>query len=956
MAEAFSNKKYVLNRMRHEAYWINGRELNQENVKELVKEAIKWHPEFYRCIFERFSSRDYDEPTIEFDVAEEILMQYKDKISSLRRAIMEDEFGAIVYKALKACYLKSCKQENIDPNLEEKYEPITDGIEYSIQEKDDFIEWKIDQDLLSKMKKADKDQIFTTQEFTRFNCKWKLECYPNTKPDDGGWGRSYFHMYLILVKLGSNMDEIAITCRMYLEEQNKEFMNNVIFTSRTKMWGHDNVTTLEEASDSLTFRIAMDNPLRKDNDMITWNITGWLLQKYRSYEDWFYSPPFNSCGMVCQIGCRPNNSKSKSDLEIKFLENGVLANGESFDVDFVIECDQANYQQKMNHTIDKWKTEWGGKGYNYVSLEEAFSAGIFAKSESITFKFKIFSRSQSYAALKRMVYICDAQEIALKSINKEFRAHDKIWKMSIGSTQISLLSKEQDIAKRSNAEMIYSKIECNDINIDAGKIITFTHHDDTKYDEKEDTPNDYQLNHNVAYNIGLLKNKQYITVVVNVTDIPNGIVKGIANKMENEIKKLKEELDRLKQETQEYRLKAINFIPNDGDYKDTKCDELLNRHRNIIDNWNLTTTKLKSVSSQNKADIEEKKEQKEDILSSNALLDKYMDVNTLINKQLKRIDEVKTDKHLSQVLNHQETILKSIKEKELKLPLEENKYIKQNKEYQKSKCELEKQRNDIKKKIIVQVGKYNELIDNENEQLKQLHEIEIVKNKMIIDIQSLRESHGCSIEIVKFYNEFVENNKKYIEDVNTKFDKLWTDFESKWKEWNVEEIIIWFKYKTITMKTDNIQWKKIEDMLKTRNVCGKSLQEFNELTFDFMFQNSEIVNHLISEVKMLKRKGNDNDGNENIPYKIPSLFICPITKKIMQDPVTAFDGYCYEREAIEKYLKINNKSPITGANADYVIVFPNHRLKEEIRKYIKENNIDIDTTNIDHEGNETAFI
>eukprot|EP01084_Bolivina_argentea_P315219 546071_1 len=114
-------------------------------------------------------------------------MQYKDKISSLRRAIMGDEFGAIVYKALKACYLKTCKQKKIDPNLEEKYEPRTDGIEYPIQEKDDFIEWKIDQDLLSKLKNADEDQIFTTQEFSRFNCKWKLECYPNIKPDGDGW-------------------------------------------------------------------------------------------------------------------------------------------------------------------------------------------------------------------------------------------------------------------------------------------------------------------------------------------------------------------------------------------------------------------------------------------------------------------------------------------------------------------------------------------------------------------------------------------------------------------------------------------------------------------------------------------------------------------------------------------------------------------------------------------------
>ena len=68
------------------------------------------------------------------------------------------------------------------------------------------------------------------------------------------------------------------------------------------------------------------------------------------------------------------------------------------------------------------------------------------------------------------------------------------------------------------------------------------------------------------------------------------------------------------------------------------------------------------------------------------------------------------------------------------------------------------------------------------------------------------------------------------------------------------------------------------------------------------------------------------------PVIIPNEFKCPITKQIMSDPVLAFDGHCYERLAIESYLKIHNKSPITGITTDCIIVFPNHQKKANIEK------------------------
>ena len=44
---------------------------------------------------------------------------------------------------------------------------------------------------------------------------------------------------------------------------------------------------------------------------------------------------------------------------------------------------------------------------------------------------------------------------------------------------------------------------------------------------------------------------------------------------------------------------------------------------------------------------------------------------------------------------------------------------------------------------------------------------------------------------------------------------------------------------------------------------------------------------------------------------IPKKFKCPLTNKLMKDPVMAFDECTYEREAIHRYLQKCKKSPRT---------------------------------------------
>lgn len=54
---------------------------------------------------------------------------------------------------------------------------------------------------------------------------------------------------------------------------------------------------------------------------------------------------------------------------------------------------------------------------------------------------------------------------------------------------------------------------------------------------------------------------------------------------------------------------------------------------------------------------------------------------------------------------------------------------------------------------------------------------------------------------------------------------------------------------------------------------------------------------------------------------------------VMIDPVIAMDGFSYEREAIELWLKESKRSPVTNMSMKSKTVIPNQNLKILIREY-----------------------
>jgi Mg-chelatase subunit ChlD len=69
--------------------------------------------------------------------------------------------------------------------------------------------------------------------------------------------------------------------------------------------------------------------------------------------------------------------------------------------------------------------------------------------------------------------------------------------------------------------------------------------------------------------------------------------------------------------------------------------------------------------------------------------------------------------------------------------------------------------------------------------------------------------------------------------------------------------------------------------------------------------------------------------------QINDTFYCPITYRIMTDPVIGIDGHTYERSAIELWLSTSNTSPLTRQLMSVRDLVPNIALRNTIESFLK---------------------
>lgn len=82
------------------------------------------------------------------------------------------------------------------------------------------------------------------------------------------------------------------------------------------------------------------------------------------------------------------------------------------------------------------------------------------------------------------------------------------------------------------------------------------------------------------------------------------------------------------------------------------------------------------------------------------------------------------------------------------------------------------------------------------------------------------------------------------------------------------------------------------------------------------------------------------DENAEVLSHIPRVFFCPIYQDVMKNPHLAADGFSYEFEAIEEWLRTgHDTSPMTNLRLNHKLLTPNHTLRSLIQDWLNKSSV-----------------
>jgi len=147
--------------------------------------------------------------------------------------------------------------------------------------------------------------------------------------------------------------------------------------------------------------------------------------------------------------------------------------------------------------------------------------------------------------------------------------------------------------------------------------------------------------------------------------------------------------------------------------------------------------------------------------------------------------------------------------------------------------------------------------------------------------------------------------------------------------WTKEQVISWLKTLDLEDCVEIFEANEI-DGLELLHLTHDSLQL--NLRIDSLGKRNKIL-RAIQSLKNPFWQHLSLLTDENL--SLPEECYCPITHEFMIDPVVAFDGYSYEKAAIQEWFKKgNNTSPMTNELLSSNQLLPNHTLKLLIKKYL----------------------
>ncbi|CAG5865545.1 WD repeat, SAM and U-box domain-containing protein 1 isoform 2-T2 [Menidia menidia] len=121
--------------------------------------------------------------------------------------------------------------------------------------------------------------------------------------------------------------------------------------------------------------------------------------------------------------------------------------------------------------------------------------------------------------------------------------------------------------------------------------------------------------------------------------------------------------------------------------------------------------------------------------------------------------------------------------------------------------------------------------------------------------------------------------------------------------------------------------EELVGLFRFNNIDGPELNQLSKETVaELGIDSVGLRGRLLRKIDTLKAAQSGSEA--------PDEFLCPINRELMKDPVIASDGYSYEREAIECWIRGKNKtSPMTNLPLQTTLLTPNRSLKMAITRW-----------------------
>lgn len=101
---------------------------------------------------------------------------------------------------------------------------------------------------------------------------------------------------------------------------------------------------------------------------------------------------------------------------------------------------------------------------------------------------------------------------------------------------------------------------------------------------------------------------------------------------------------------------------------------------------------------------------------------------------------------------------------------------------------------------------------------------------------------------------------------------------------------------------------------------------------------NKIKNWVKQKVNKKEKKDEEEEGKELEENKnaVPEKFLCKISGRLMEDPVISPYGHCFERQEIERFLRIQELCPVTGKPLTLADLTPSFTTRAAINKFKAE--------------------